>query len=134
MFKIVKTRDKVFSNRSQERLLSQFVYIHFSTVSNKCLKFIFKLSFIRVWKTDPGLTLEGDSGKEIALWRLTSLSRWSKVKFKLPCNFEESPYVAARVFSHMKMLISCTCLLKYIVSVIKGFSRKKYLWGSELRQ
>jgi hypothetical protein len=30
---------------------------------------------------------------------LTSLSRWSKAKFKSPCNFEESPYVAARVFS-----------------------------------
>ena len=43
--------------------------------------------------------LEGDSGEEIALWRLTSLSRWSKAKFKSPCNFEESPYVAAGVFS-----------------------------------
>jgi hypothetical protein len=43
-----------------------------------------------------GLTLEGE---EVALWRLTSLSRWSKAKFKSPCNFEESPYVAARVFS-----------------------------------
>ena len=43
-----------------------------------------------------GLTLEG---KEVALWRLTSLSRWSKAKFKSPCNFEELPYVAARVFS-----------------------------------
>jgi hypothetical protein len=57
------------------------------------------------WKTSgtdfasqqlPGLTLEGE---EVALWRLTSLSRWSKAKFKSPCNFEESPYVAARVFS-----------------------------------
>jgi hypothetical protein len=37
--------------------------------------------------------------KEVALWRLTSLSRWSKAKFKSPCNFEESPYVTARVFS-----------------------------------
>ena len=46
-----------------------------------------------------GLTLEGDSGKEVALWRLTSLSRWSKAKFKSLCNFEESPYAAARVFS-----------------------------------
>jgi hypothetical protein len=33
-------------------------------------------------------------GEEIALWRLTSISCWSKVKFKKPCNFEESPYVA----------------------------------------
>jgi len=32
---------------------------------------------------------EGDSGEEVALWILTSLSRWSKAKFKLPCNFEE---------------------------------------------
>ena len=46
-----------------------------------------------------GLTLEGDLGEEVALWRLNSLSRWSKEKFKSPCNFEESPYVAARVFS-----------------------------------
>jgi hypothetical protein len=46
-----------------------------------------------------GLTLEGDSGEEVALWRLTLLSRWSIAKFKAPCNFEELPYVAARVFS-----------------------------------
>jgi hypothetical protein len=46
----------------------------------------------------PGLTLEGNSGKEVALWRLTSPSRWSKAKYKSPCNFEESPYVA-RIFS-----------------------------------
>ena len=47
----------------------------------------------------PGLTLEGVSHKGVVLWRLTSLSHWSKAKFKSPCNFEESPYVAARVFS-----------------------------------
>ena len=46
-----------------------------------------------------GLTLEGDSGEEVTLWRLTSLSRWSEAKFKSPCNFEESPYVVARLFS-----------------------------------
>jgi hypothetical protein len=50
-----------------------------------------------------GYTLEGDSGEEVALWRLTSLSR----------NFEESPYVAARCtyflhLSYMKMSISST--------------------------
>ena len=33
-----------------------------------------------------GLTFEGDSGEEVALWRST-------------CNFDESPYVAAQVFS-----------------------------------
>ena len=33
-------------------------------------------------------------GEEVALWRLTLISRWSKAKFKKPCNFEESPYVA----------------------------------------
>jgi hypothetical protein len=38
-------------------------------------------------------------GEEVALWRLTSLSPWSKAKFKSPCNFEESPYVATRIFS-----------------------------------
>jgi hypothetical protein len=53
----------------------------------------------KMWRTTPGLTLEGNSGEEVALWRLTSLSRWSKAKFKSPCNFEESPYVAIRVFS-----------------------------------
>jgi hypothetical protein len=37
--------------------------------------------------------------REDCLRRLTSLSRWSKEKFKSPCNFEESPYVAALVFS-----------------------------------
>ena len=47
----------------------------------------------------PGLTLERDSGEEVALWRLTSLSCRSKAKFKSPCNFEETPYVVARVFS-----------------------------------
>jgi hypothetical protein len=45
----------------------------------------------------PGFTLEGDLGKEVTLWELTSLSRWSKAKFKSPCNFEELLYVA-RVF------------------------------------
>jgi len=40
---------------------------------------------------EAGLTLEGE---EVALWRLTSISRCSKAKFKYPCNFEESPYVA----------------------------------------
>ena len=44
-----------------------------------------------------GLTFESDSGEEAALWRLTSLSRLLKAKFKLPCNFEESPYVT-RIF------------------------------------
>ena len=48
---------------------------------------------------DSGLTLEGDSGEEVALWRLTSLSRWLKAKFKSPCNFDEFPYVTVRVFS-----------------------------------
>jgi hypothetical protein len=43
-------------------------------------------------------SLEGPL-QEVALWRLTLFSRWSKVKFKSPNNFEESPYVAARVFS-----------------------------------
>ena len=31
------------------------------------------------------------------LWRSTSLSRWSVAKFKPPCNFEESSYIA-RIF------------------------------------
>jgi len=36
--------------------------------------------------TEPGLTLQVNLGKEVALWGLTSLSRWSKAKFKT--NFE----------------------------------------------
>ena len=36
---------------------------------------------------------EGDLGEEVTLWRLTLLSYWSKLKFKSPCNFEESLYV-----------------------------------------
>ena len=94
------------------------------------------LFYINLAAFQPGLTLEGDSGEEVALWRLISLSRWSKAKFKSPCNFEESLYVVARVFSplrpmlppmyfphlsFMKMSISCTCLLKSIASVIKYF-------------
>jgi hypothetical protein len=29
----------------------------------------------------------------------SNVSRWSKAKFKSSCNFEESPYVAAHIFS-----------------------------------
>ena len=45
------------------------------------------------WKAKiyAGLTFEDNSGKEVVLWRLASLSRLSKAKFKSPCNFEESP-------------------------------------------
>jgi hypothetical protein len=39
-------------------------------------------------KYSTGLTLEGDSGEEVVLRRFTSLSRWSKAKFKSPCNFK----------------------------------------------
>jgi hypothetical protein len=48
-----------------------------------------------------GLTFEGDSGEDVALWRLTSLSCWSKAKSKSPCNFEESPYVAHIFLPHV---------------------------------
>jgi len=41
-----------------------------------------------------GLRFAGDSGEEVVLWMLTLLSRWSKLKFKSPCNFEELPYDA----------------------------------------
>jgi hypothetical protein len=58
-----------------------------------------KVSINRNGLLSKKITLEGDSGKEVALWRLTSLSRWSKAKFKSPCNVEELPYVATRVFS-----------------------------------
>jgi hypothetical protein len=79
------------------------------------------------YTSSAGLTLEGDLGEEVALWRLTSLSHCLKEKFKSPCNFEESPYkcmLPPAYFLHlsfMKMSISCTCLLKSIVSVIKYF-------------
>jgi hypothetical protein len=66
--------------------------------SHTLMKFIQKPPYLsNIWMA--GLTLEGDSGEEVALWRLTSLSHWSKAKFKSPCNFEESPHVAACVFS-----------------------------------
>jgi hypothetical protein len=38
--------------------------------------------------------LDGDLVEEVALWRLTSHSCWSKAKFKSVCNFEELNYVA----------------------------------------
>jgi hypothetical protein len=58
-----------------------------------------------------GLTLEGNYGEEVALWRLTSLSRWSKVKFKSPCNFEESPYVACVIYENVDiMFIEIYCI------------------------
>ena len=39
------------------------------------------------WLVLTGLTLEDDLGEEVALWRLTLLSRWSKAKFKSPYHF-----------------------------------------------
>jgi hypothetical protein len=69
--------------------------------------------------------LEGDSGEEVALWRLTSLSCWSKAKFKSPCNFEESPYVAARVFSPLVIYENVDIvhmfieILSYPLSILK---------------
>ena len=77
-----------------------------------------------------GLTLEGDSGKEVALWRSTSLSRWSKAKFKSPCNFEVSPYgyVAARLFSPLVIYEKCWYRvywnLSYPLRIWKWFSWK----------
>ena len=38
----------------------------------------------------PGLTLEGDSGEEVALWLLTSLFLVPKENWKSPCNFTKS--------------------------------------------
>jgi len=63
-----------------------------------------------------GFTLEDDSGEEVTMWRLTSLSRWSVAKLKSTYNFEELPYMWPVYFSHvsfMKILISC--LLKSIL-------------------
>ena len=51
-----------------------------------------------------GLTLEGNYGEEVALWRLTSLSRWSKAKFMLPCNFEESLYVDCVIYENVDIV------------------------------
>ena len=62
------------------------------------------------------LTLEG---KEVALWRLTSLSRWSKEKFKSPCNFEELPYVAAHVFSPLVNYENVDIVHVYPVSILE---------------
>ena len=40
------------------------------------------------------IKFEGDSGEEVALWRLYLFSRWLVAKFKSPCkSFEVLPYV-----------------------------------------
>ena len=64
------------------------------------------------WDKCPVLMLEADSGKEVALWRSTLLSRWSKQSSSRPM----SPAYFLHV-SFMKMSISC--LLKYIVSILQ---------------
>jgi hypothetical protein len=66
----------------------------------------------------PGFTLEGDLGKEVTLWELTSLSRWSKAKFKSPCNFEELLYVA-RVFLPRVIKENVYWNLSYPLSILK---------------
>ena len=42
------------------------------------------------WYETSGLTLEGDSGEEVALWLLTSLFLVPKEKWKSPYNFTTS--------------------------------------------
>jgi hypothetical protein len=90
------------------------------------------LSHMTLWVRWPKqkenlLILQGDSGEEVALWRLTSLYCWSKAKFKSPCNFEESPPAYfLHYLSFMKMSTLCTCLLKSIVSVIRVYWNLSY--------
>jgi hypothetical protein len=57
-----------------------------------------------------GLILEGDLGEEVDLWRLTSLSRWSKAKLKSPCYLEElsTAFVWLKVASIMINISSIT--------------------------
>jgi hypothetical protein len=68
-----------------------------------------------IMHTFPGLTLEGDSGEEVALtklWRLTSLSHWSKAKFK-------SPYVATRVFSPLVKIYENVDIVHMFVEIYR---------------
>jgi hypothetical protein len=46
-----------------------------------------------------GVHVGGRFERRSHLMEVNFASRWSKAKFKSPCNFEESPYVATRVFS-----------------------------------
>ena len=73
-----------------------------------------------------GLILEGDLGEEIDLWRLTSLSRWSKAKLKSPCYLEELS-TAARVF------LPCH-LLKCQYRVYRNLSYPSYFEGDFLEK
>jgi hypothetical protein len=57
---------------------------------------------------------------QVKKWRLTSLSHWSKVKVKSPCNFLKSPPMSPTYFYHvsfMKLSISWVFFKKSIVSI-----------------
>ena len=70
--------------------------------------------------TAQGLTVEGDSVKEISLWGLASLSCGSKAKSNSPCNFEESSYVG-RIFLPVPFMKMSTSCLLISVAPIKNF-------------
>jgi len=80
---------------------------------------------------NPGLMFEGDSGKQVTLLRLTSLSLRSKEKFKLPYNFEETPYVdpvflPRVIYENVNILFIEIYRIQYFES---GFSGKVINFG-----
>ena len=70
--------------------------------------------------------VEGDSGEEVILWRLTSLYRWSKTNFKSPCNFEELSYGAC-LFSSCVIYENVDIVFIEIYCILM-FSLKRFSW------
>jgi hypothetical protein len=106
-----------------------------------------------MWTVLSGLTLEGDSGEEVTLWRLTSLSRWSKAKFKSPwrvglccrphifstCHLWKCRY-SARVYWNLSYLLLSILkviflesnplrFIETLISFIRGFVYCLYMPG-----
>ena len=108
-------------------------YSQFAVMNSQFLNkfwFCIRVSFINSHSltfSSWGLMLEGDSGEEVTLWRLNSLSRWSKVKFKSPCNFEELPYVADCIFS---LLVIYLWKCRYRAHVYWNLSYLFWKWFS----
>jgi len=55
--------------------------------------------------------LESDSVEEVTLWRLNSLSPWSKAQIKSSCKIYELPYVA-------HIFLSCVILFYENVDIV----------------
>ena len=98
------------------------LYVVFRNVRSEGKRIFFvDLSYTNQDKSIVRAPVRGRFGRRSRLVKVDFAFSFIKTKFKSPYNYEESPYVAVRVFSphlsFMKMSISCTCLLKSIVSV-----------------